>query len=154
LPRAGGLVLQAQGDLFLLLVHGEDVDFELLVDVHDLLGIGDAAPAHVGDVEQAVDATQVDEGPELGNVLDDALANLARLDLAQQLFLHLDALIFDELAAADHDVAAGLVDLENLALDGLADVVSDVGGPANVHLAGGQEDIDADVHQETALDLA
>src|SRR5262249_59146199 len=114
----------------------------------------DAVPGHVGDVQQAVDAAQVHEGPELGDVLDDALADLARLDLAEQLLLHLDALVLDQLAAADDDVAAGLVDLEDLALDGLADVVGDVGRPADVHLAGGEEDVDADVDQEAALDLA
>ena len=119
-------MLEAEGDLLLLLVHVEDVDLELLVDVDDLVRVGDAAPAHVGDVQQAVDAAQVDEGAELGDVLDDALADLARLDLGEQLLLHLLALVFEQLAAADDDVAAGLVDLEDLALDGLADVVADV----------------------------
>ena len=73
---------------------------------------------------------------------------------ASSLLLHLVALVLDQLAAADDDVAAGLVDLEDLALDGLADVVADVGRPADVDLAGGQEDVDADVDQQAALDLA
>ena len=42
-----------------------------------LRGMADAAPAHVGDVQQAVDAAQVDERAELGDVLDHALAELA-----------------------------------------------------------------------------
>ena len=42
----------------------------------------DAAPAHVGDVQQAVDAAQVDERAELGDVLDHALAELADFELA------------------------------------------------------------------------
>src|SRR5262249_46347194 len=153
-PRAGRLVLEAQGDLLLVLVHGEDVDLELLVDVDDLVRVADPVPGHVGDVEQPIDAAQVDEGAELGDVLDDALADLARLDLGQELLLHLLALVLDELAPADDDVAAGLVDLEDLALDRLADVVGDVRWPADVHLAGRQEDVDADVHQQAALDLA
>ena len=153
-PRAGRLLLEAEGDLLLVLVHLEDVDFELLVDVDDLVRIVDAAPAHVGDVQQAVDAAEIDEGAELGDVLDDALADLARLDLAEQLLLHLLALVFEQLAAADDDVAAGLVDLEDLALDGLVDVVGDVRRPADVHLRGGQEDVDADVDEQAALDLA
>ena len=73
---------------------------------------------------------------------------------ASSLLLHLVALVLDQLAAADDDVAAGLVDLEDLALDGLADVVADVRRPADVHLAGRQEDVDADVDQQAALDLA
>ncbi len=64
------------------------------------------------------------------------------------------ALVLEQLAAADDDVAPRLVDLEDLALDGLVDVVGDVGRPANVHLAGRQEDVDADVDEQAALDLA
>ena len=45
----------------------------------------DAAPAHVGDVQQAVDAAQVDERAEVGDVLDDALAELADFELLEQL---------------------------------------------------------------------
>src|SRR5205823_454491 len=103
LPRAGRLVLETEGDLLLLLVHRQDVHLKLLVDVYHLVGIGDAAPAHVGDVEQAIDAAEINEGAELRNVLDDALARLPRLDLAEQFLLHLRALILDELAAADDD---------------------------------------------------
>src|SRR5581483_673938 len=77
-----------------------------------------------------------------------------RLDLGEQLLLHLLALVFEQLAAGDDDVAAGLVDLEDLALDGLADVGADVGRPADIQLAGGQEDVDADVDEQAALDLA
>src|SRR5262249_6335108 len=131
LPRAGGLVLEAQGDLLAVLVHVEDVDLELLVDLDDVVRVADAAPAHVGDVQQAVDAAEVHEGAEVGEVLDDPLADLADLDLRQELRLHLGALVLDEFAAADDDIAAGLVDLEDLAFDGFADVVADVRRPAD-----------------------
>jgi hypothetical protein len=58
------------------------------------------------------------------------------------------------LAAADDDVAPRVVDGDNLAFDGPAEVVADVRRPADVHLAGGQKDVDADVDQQAALDLA
>jgi hypothetical protein len=37
----------------------------------------DALPRNIGDVEQAVDAAQVDERTVIGDVLDDALQDLA-----------------------------------------------------------------------------
>ena len=119
------------------------------------LRVVDAAPAHVGDVQQAVDAAEVDERAEVGDVLDDALAELADFELREQLGLLLGSrCVFDQAAAADDDVAAGFVDLEDHALDRLADVVADVGRAADVDLAGGQEDVDADVDEQAALDLA
>src|SRR5262249_26153565 len=60
----------------------------------------------------------------------------------------------DELAAADNNVAPRLVDHQNLALDRLADEHADVGRAADVDLAGGQENVHADVDEQTALDLA
>ena len=60
----------------------------------------------------------------------------------------------DQLPPADDDVAPAFVDLEDHALDVLIDVIGDVGGTADVNLAGGQEDVDADVDQQAALDLA
>ena len=152
-PRAGALLLQAQGDLLLLVVDVEDLDLDLVVDLDHLRRMVDAAPAHVGDVQQAVDAAQVDERAEVGDVLDDALAELADFQLLEQVGLLLGPFGFDQAAAADDDVAAGLVDLEHQALDRLADVFADVVRTADVDLAGRQEDVHADVHQQAALDL-
>ena len=153
-PGAGDLLLQAQGDLLLLVVDVQDLHFDFLVDGHHFRGVVDAAPAHVGDVQQAVDAAEVDEGAELGDVLDHALAAMADFQLGQQLGLLLRPLRLDQRAAADDDVPPRLVDLQHQALDGAADVVADVGRAADVDLAGRQEDVHADVHQQAALDLA
>src|SRR5205085_406406 len=57
-------------------------------------------------------------------------------------------------AAADDDVAALVVDDQDLALQRLADQHADVGDAAGVDLAGRQKDVDADVDQEATLDLA
>ena len=86
-PRAGGLLLEAQRDLFAVLVDVQDHDLDLVVDLEHVAGMVDPAPAHVGDVQQAVDAAQVDERAEVGDVLDRALADLADLDLLEELLL-------------------------------------------------------------------
>ena len=44
----------------------------------------DALPGHVGDVQQAVHATEVDEGAVVGEVLDDAFDRLSFLQGLQQ----------------------------------------------------------------------
>jgi hypothetical protein len=44
-----------------------------LVDLDHVGRVVDPAPGHVGDVQQAVDAAEVDERAEVGDVLDRAL---------------------------------------------------------------------------------
>src|SRR3569623_2937339 len=116
-PGTGRLLLEAQRNLFLLAIDMQDLHFDFLIDRHQLRRMADAAPAHVGNVEQTVDTAQIDEGAELGNVLDRALAELADFQIAQQARLFLGAFAFDQRAAADDDVATGLVDLQDDALN-------------------------------------
>src|SRR5690606_11042205 len=60
-PGVGTQLFQAQGHAVALAVELEDLDFDVLANRDDLAGVLDALPAHVGDVQQAVDATEVDE---------------------------------------------------------------------------------------------
>jgi hypothetical protein len=124
-------------------------------DVHDLGGVADAAPRHVGDVEQAVEPAQVDEGAEVGDVLDHALADLPDEQLLHQRLALLLALGLEDHAARHHDVPAALVELDDLELVGLADEVLDVRDPAERDLRAGQEGVHAhQVDRDAALDLA
>src|SRR5688572_27793157 len=154
LPRTGGLLLQAESNFLLLAVDVQNLHFDFLVDGDHFRRMPDAAPAHVGDMQQTVDASQVNEGPELGNIFDDAFALLSDFDLGQQVLALLLAFVFDQGAAADDDIAADFVDLQHNALDGAADVVPNVRRAANIDLAGGQKDVYADVDQQATLDFA
>src|SRR3546814_10398643 len=71
-------LLHAQRDALRVLVDADDLHLHRVADVDQLRRMADAAIAHVGDVEQAVDAAQVDEGAIIGDVLDDAVDHLAR----------------------------------------------------------------------------
>ena len=153
-PRVLLELLQAQSDLFLLAVDLQDDDIDLLVDAEHLRGMADPFPTHVGDVQQPVDAAQIDEGSKVGDVLHDAAADLAFFELLHELLAVLFPLLFDQGATADDDVTPRFVDLEHFALDDAADEIADVAGTTNVDLAGGQEDIDADVDQQAAFDFA
>ena len=115
--------------------------------------MGDTAPAHVGDVEQAVHAVEVDERAEIGDVLDDALADLAGLDRVEESATLGGALFLDELAAGEDDVLADEVDLEDLEVVGLAHVLVEVLGRLHIDVRGRHEGVDADADDQAALDL-
>src|ERR1035437_1725149 len=112
----------------------------------------DAAPAHVRDMQEAVQAAQVDKGAEIGNVLDQAGAQLADLDVGQQALALFAAALFDQIAAGQHDVAAFAVNFHDLEFEPLAEVVIQVAHRDDVKLGAGQESLDpADVHDQAAL---
>ena len=76
----------------------------------------DALPRHVGDVQQAVDAAEVDERAVVGEVLDHALDDRAFLQLVEQLRALGAVFLLDD-RAARHDVVALLVELDDLELE-------------------------------------
>src|SRR5690606_16485254 len=103
---------EAEGDALGLGVVLEDLDRDLVADVEDLGRMVHPAPAHVGDVEEAVDAAQIDERTVLGDVLDRAGDDLTLLEVLEGLLLEAVALTLEEHAAGEHDVAALLVELD------------------------------------------
>ncbi len=146
-------LLEAERDALGLGVVLEDADGDLVAHLEKLRRVVDAAPAHVRDVEQAVDAAEVDEGAVLGDVLDDALDDLALLEGQQRLGLLLVALLLEEHAARQNDVAALLVELDDLELVGLPDQLVQVADGPKIDLGAGQERLHAatDGDREAAL---
>ncbi len=66
-------LLVAEGNALGLAVELEHDDVDLVTDVEVLRGVVDPAPGDVGDVQQAVDAAEIDEHTVVGDVLDHAL---------------------------------------------------------------------------------
>src|SRR5436190_10773485 len=85
-----------------------------------------AAVRHVGDMKESVDATEIDERAEVGDVLDHALPDLVLLELLHQLLALAGTLGLEDHAARDDDVAAALVELDDLELVLLAQQLVDV----------------------------
>ena len=152
LPRILGDLLEAEADPLALGVVAQHLDAHVVADVEHLLGVLVARPAHVADVQQAVDAAQIDERAVVRDVLDDAVDEHARLELAERLALERLALLLEQGAAAEHDVAALLVELDDLEVEALADELLEVAHGAQVDLRRGQERLDADVDGQAALD--
>jgi hypothetical protein len=79
--------------------------------------VGDAAVAHVGDVQQPVDATEVNEGAEVRDVLHHALPDLADFELLHQVLALFGPLTLEDDPARHDDVAAPLVELDDLEVE-------------------------------------
>ena len=114
LPRIVEQLLHAERDAVGLVVDLDDLDLDLLADIEHLGRVIDAPPGDVGDVQQAVDAAEVDEGAVIGDVLDRAVDDLSLFEVLHQLLALLGARLFQNGAARDHDVAAPAIHLENL----------------------------------------
>src|SRR2546426_708849 len=154
LPGVGLQLLQPEADALALPVDVEDLDLDLLADVHHLGRVRHPAVAHVRDVEQPVHAPEVDEGAEVGDVFHDALPGLADLQLLHQNVALGLALGLEQDAAAHHDVAASLVQLDDLELEALAQEFIDVGHASQRDLAAREEGVHAhQVHHHAAFDL-
>ena len=104
LPRAGRELLEAERELARRLVDLEHLDRDLVADPDHVVDLGDARPAHLADGQQAVDAAQVDEGAEVLDRADDALADLALLERGPGLLAQLGPLLLQQFAAGDDEV--------------------------------------------------
>ena len=80
LPRIGLELLHAERDALRLGVEADDLHLHALADMQRLGRMVDAAPRDVGDVQQTVDAAEIDERAVIGDVLDDAVEDLAFLE--------------------------------------------------------------------------
>jgi hypothetical protein len=112
----------------------------------------DVRPRQLGDVDEAVDAVEVDERAEVDDVRDLALDDEPRLEAVEDLLALLLALLLEDRAAAQDHVVARAVELDDLRLDLRAHVLVQVGHAADVDQRGGQEAAHAEVDDETALD--
>ena len=151
-PRVVHQLLVAERDALGRRVVLQHDHVDLFVDLEELGRVRDAAPRHVGDVQQAVDAAEVDEGAVVGDVLDHAAEDLALGQRVERVLLLLGVLLFEEHLAGEHDVAALLVDLDDAHAQFLPAQGVEVADRAHVDLRTGQERADADVHRQAALD--
>src|SRR5207248_9923907 len=97
---------------------------------------------------------EIDERPEVGDVLDDALPDLILLQLLHELLALPRTLVLEDHAARDDDVPPTLVQLDDLELELLAEQLVDVRNATQRDLRSRQERIDAhQVDDHAALDL-
>src|SRR5262249_2941985 len=137
-----------------LVIDLDDPHLHRLTDGEHLGRVIDPAPGNVGDVQQAIDAAEIDEGAVIRDVLDDAIDYLAFLKILHQLLALLGAGLFEHRAAGNDDVAAAAVHLQNLEWLRHVHQWGDVADRPDVHLAAGQEGHRAvEIDGEAAFDL-
>src|ERR1700736_4332285 len=84
LPRIRAELLQAQRYALPFTIEFEDTDVDLFADLDHLGRMLDALSRHVGDVQQAVDAAQIDERAVIGEGLDHSLDGRALLEIVEK----------------------------------------------------------------------
>ena len=153
-PLPGVLLslLQAEGDALAVAVDVEHFDPHRVADRDDFGGMVDVAPGKLGDVDQAVDPVEVDEGAEVDDVGDLAFDHLAGLEPAEDLLADLLALLLEDGAAREDDVVARAVELDDFALQRLAHELVEVVDAADVDQRGGQEAAHPEVEDQATLD--
>ncbi len=145
-------LLVAERDALGLGVELEHHHLDLVAHREVLGGMIDPAPGDVGDVQQAVDAAEVDEHAVVGDVLDRALEPRSLLQPLQRLGLLLHQLRLEHRLARQHDVVAPAVQADDLELQLLAAQGLEVLDRLDVDERSRQEGAQADVHRQTALD--
>ena len=144
--------LRPRRDPLAVAVDVEHFDPHRVADRDDFGGMVDVAPGKLGDVDQAVDPVEVDEGAEVDDVGDLAFDHLAGLEAAEDLLADLLALLLEHRAAREDDVVAAAVELDHFALERLAHELIEVVDAADVDQRGGQEAAHPEVEDEAALD--
>src|SRR5450759_2182506 len=154
LPRIVQQLLHAERDAVGLVVDLDDLDLHGLADGQHFGRVIDPAPGAIGDMQQTVDAAEIDERTVIGDVLDDAVDDLALFEILHQFLALLGAGLFQHGTTRHHDVAATAIHLENLERLRLVHQRRDVADRANVHLRARQEGYRAvEIDGEAALDL-
>ena len=151
-PGIFGELLGAERDALGLAVELEDDDVDLVADLHEVGRVVDAAPGHVGDVEEAVEAAEVDERAVVGQVLDRSAQHASLFEELERFLLARFLLDLDDRLAREDDVAALLVDRDDLEIQVLAAQRLEVLDRLDVDERARQERLDADVDGEPALD--
>ena len=148
-------LLHAQADPVLVPVELEHAHRDFIPHFNHFVGVADATPGHVGDVQQPIHAAQIDEGAVVGEVLDHALQIQALFQGGQQRLPLLAIFLFQHRAPGDHHVVALLIELDDIEFQGPAFQMGGFPQGPDIDQGTGQEGADvAKIHGEAPLDLA
>ncbi len=153
-PRIFRALFESEADPLAHGVKAQHNNLNLITDLHHLRGMLDSAPAHVGHMQQTIDAPDVHKGAEVGNIFNFTFDKPVDFDAFKKVLFFNFTLLFEQSSAADNHIAATAGQLHNLDFHLFADVAIKIARGPEGQLAGGHEGIHTDIHFETALDTA
>ncbi len=158
-PRVRAELLEAERNAVALAIELQHLDLQFLPDGHDFRRMLDPLPGHVGDMQQTVDATEVDERTVVGQVLDDARELRAFLQILQQALALGAVFLFDHRTTRHDNVVALTVELDDLELERRTLECNRIADRAHIDQRPGQErpneiDIDRETAANTTTDHA
>src|SRR6476469_5063941 len=111
----------------------------------------DVLPRQLGHVDEAVHAAEVHERTEVDDARHHTGADLARLEVLEELLALLLLGLLEPRPPREHDVVAVLVELDDLRLEAATHVGLQVADPAQLDERGREEATEADVEDQAAL---
>src|SRR5512147_1122757 len=115
------LLLDPERYFLLFPVVLEHHHLNLIPDPENLGWMGYPAPGHIGNMEQSIDATKINKGSILGDILNDTAHNLALSQGGKCCHLLGVLLFLKNRSSGKHDVAASGVHLDDFHFKDLAD---------------------------------
>ena len=152
LPRILLRCLQRQADALAAEVDVEDLHLDRVANGDDGAGVIDVLPRKLGHVDESIHAAEVDESTERNNRGHSALADLADLEVGEELVAGLLLVLFEVCPTRKDDVVAVLIEFDDLGVHLRADVRRKIADTAEFDERCGQEATQADVDNEAALD--
>ena len=153
-PRARRALLHPKRNFFTITVNVKYLHFYFLVNRDHFAGVPNSSPTHVCDVQQSINATEINKSTEVSDILYYTSANLTNFKSLHELFLALRSFLFDQCSTRNNNVSTGLINFQNKALDRTVAIVADVSRSPDIHLACWQEDVNSSyVDKEATFNL-
>ena len=154
-PRMGSKLLQTKSNSLLLIVEVEYNHIDFFVQLNDFIWMCHTAPAKVGDVDQTIYATEVNEYTIRGDVLDSSFKNLAFFKFGDDVLFLLFQFGLNKGLVRNHHVSEFMIDFDNLEFHGFPYVDIVVADRFHIDLRSRQEGLDSEyIDDHTAFRTA
>src|SRR5215471_17619370 len=114
--------------------------------------MSEAAPGHVGHMQQSIHAVEINKCAEIGDVLHSPIYAITDVHALQELLALFAALLFDYLAPAEHDVLTFVIQFDDFEIVSVADELLQILWRNDIDLRRRQKCLNPYVHHQAAFD--